>query len=162
MGQGFKPGMNRVDQIILWVWAGIAVLVCLLSLDLGVGTLSQPGPGLFPFIFAIFLGAASVIYYAISCWGRLRLGRSPVEYGEILWRRPVFVIISLVIYSLFLSRIGFLVGTFFLLGILFNATPGAKREWKMALVGALATSMVSYVIFNKLLQIPLPRGIFGF
>jgi hypothetical protein len=131
-------------------------------LNLGVGSFSEPGPGLFPFVFAIFLGGASSIYLAVFCLMQGGNSSAQIKSEEILWRRPGLVVLCLVIYSLFMVWIGYLVATFILLVILFNATPGAKREWKYTPVGALATVLLSYFVFSKLLQIPLPRGILGF
>ncbi len=154
--------MNRFNKIILGVWIAFSLLISFMSLNLGVGTFSEPGPGLFPFVFAISLGGASIIYLAVSCL--MQVGNSSVQIKseEIFWKRPGLVVLCLVIYSLFVVRIGYLVATFILLIILFNASPGAKREWKYTAVGALATVFLSYFVFSKLLQIPLPRGILGF
>ena len=154
--------MNKMDRIILWVWTAISILVCLMSLDLGVGTFSAPGPGLFPFVFAILLGSTSIIYFVSSYLSQDLTSRAQIKVEEIYWRRPGFVILSMIIYSLLLHRIGFLVCTFILLFVLFSTASSPKREWKVAGIGALATVVVSYIIFSKLLQIPLPRGILGF
>ena len=154
--------MNKADPIILAVWTGISILVCFLSLNLGIGTFSAPGPGLFPFVFGIFLGSASILYYFISFRRSYRPSQKEAPDEGIYWRRPGWVILSLVLYCLVLVPVGFLVSTSFLLFILFNAGPGAKREWKLPLVGALTAVAISYLTFYKLLQIPLPRGILGF
>lgn len=154
--------MNKFDQIIWWVWVAISILVCFLSLNVGVGTFSEPGPGLFPFVFAIFLGSASIIYLITSYFKQIRNSGAQIKYEELQLKRPGLVILFLLIYSLFLTRIGYLVSTFFLLFFLFNTAPNAKREWKLGVIGALATVVISYIIFNKLLQIPLPKGILGF
>jgi putative tricarboxylic transport membrane protein len=154
--------MNKMDRIILWVWAAISILVCLMSLDLGVGTFSAPGPGLFPLVFAILLGSISMIYLISSYLPRFLIGRAQVKAEEVYWRRPGFVILSMVIYSLLLHRIGFLVCTFILLFVLFTTASRPKREWKVSGIGAFATVVASYIIFSKFLQIPLPRGILGF
>ena len=154
--------MNRFDRIILGVWIAISILISFMSLNLGVGTFSTPGPGLFPFVSAVFLGGASIIYFAFSYLRRAGKGSVPIKSEEILWKRPGLVVLFLVIYSLLVVPIGYLVATFILLVTLFNASPGAKREWKYTFAGALATVFISYFVFCKLLQIPLPRGILSF
>ena len=153
--------MNKFDQLFLGVWVVIAILVAILSLRLGVGTFSGPGPGLFPFVFAIFLGTTSTIYWITSHFKQTRASNAQIPPETIYWKRPSVVVLFLIIYSLCLTRIGYLISTFILLFILFNIGLGTKRKWKMAIIGAVATAVTSYLIFNKLLQIPLPKGILG-
>ena len=154
--------MNRINQIILGLWVAVAFLVSFMSLNLGVGNFSAPGPGLFPFVFAVFLGGASIIYFAVTHLKQAGHQRVRIQSEEIFWKRPGMVVLLLAIYSLFFVCIGFLTATFILLIILFNISTGTKREWRVTAVGTLATVVISYVIFSKLLQIPLPRGILGF
>jgi len=154
--------MDRFNQIILGLWVAVAFLVSFMSLDLGVGNLSAPGPGLFPFVFAVFLGGASVIYLAVARLKQAAAERVPAPSEDLFWKRPAIVVLLLAVYSLFLFRIGFLLATFILLIILFNISPGTERKWRAAAAGASATVVISYLVFGKLLQIPLPRGILGF
>lgn len=153
--------MNKFDQLFLWVWVAISILVTILSLRLGVGTFSGPGPGLFPFVFAIFLGTTSIIYLITTHFKQIQTSNAQIRPEAIYLKRPSLVVLFLIIYSLCLSRIGYLISTFILLFILFNIGPSTKREWRTAIIGALTTAMMSYLIFNKLLQIPLPKGILG-
>ena len=151
-----------MNQIILGLWVAVAFLVSFMSLDLGVGNLSAPGPGLFHFVFAVFLGGAPVIYLAVTRLKQAAPKRVRTPSEEILWKRPALVVLLLAVYSLFFFRIGFLIGTFILLVILFNISPGTKSGWRAAAAGASATAVISYLVFSKLLRIPLPRGILGF
>ena len=155
--------MNKYDRIIWFLWIAISIFVSFLSLDVGVGTFSEPGPGLFPFVFAIILGGASIFHLIHFHFKQVQKGGGQIKFEKYYLKRPVLIILFLIIYSLVLSRIGYLVSTFILLFILFAyAVPGSKREWKIAVIGSISVAIFSYIIFGKILQIMLPRGILGF
>ncbi len=155
--------MNKYDRIIWFLWIAISIFVSFLSLDVGVGTFSEPGPGLFPFVFAIILGTASIIHLIKFYFKQALKGGEQIKYEEIYFKRPVLIILFLIIYSLFLGRLGYLISTSVLLLILFvYAVPGKKREWKLAIIGSISVAIFTYIIFGKVLQIMLPRGILGF
>lgn len=150
--------MRRYELIITAAWMALAVLVCILSLEVEVGTLSVPGPGMFPFVFAVFLGGLALLDLV-----RTAVAGGPQSKGEEWsWRRPVLAMLFLVLYSLILRPLGYLPSTFILFFFLWQIVPGGKREWRRAVFGASAAALTTYGVFDKLLQIPLPRGILGF
>lgn len=154
--------MTNYDQIIGWVWIAIAILISFLSLKMEIGTFLSPGPGLFPFVFSILLGSMSIINLVISHFKKIQKRSMKIQYKGFHLKRPGLVLVCLFLYASLLTQIGYLITTFLLFFILFKVMSSGKGDFKLAFFGAFATVTGSYIIFNKLLQIPLPKGILGF
>jgi putative tricarboxylic transport membrane protein len=76
-----------------------------------------------------------------------------------LWR-VIGVIGANILYIVLLEPVGFLLCTFLLLCFLFQAYE--KGKWVWAIGGAAAASLLMYVIFSRLLQLSLPKGLIQF
>ena len=76
------------------------------------------------------------------------------------WKRVITTTISLAIYGLILTRLGYLLSTFLLMMFLFW-TPGYKK-WTVILIKAALSVTITYLVFEKWLDCQLPQGIFGF
>ena len=74
--------------------------------------------------------------------------------------RVVSVIGANIGYILILQPVGYLLSTFFLMGFLFQVSE--KGRWFSSVWGAALTSSVSYLIFSRMLQLNLPRGLMPF
>jgi len=130
---------------------GLSLLLIWESLRVELGTFLVPGSGFLSFGVGLALGALSIalIYRG---WG-VRESQKPHS------RRVVLALVSLFIYSLVLDILGFLVATFFLVGILFHL--GQPRRWWLLIgMSALVTSL-AYLIFGILLHVYFPRGFLG-
>lgn len=130
---------------------GLSLLVIWESLRVGLGTPKEPGSGFISFCTGIILLFLSfgLIYQS---W-RVLEPRKPI---------PIRVVAALVIlftYSLTLKTLGFVVGTFLLLGILFRLGQ-ARRWWVLIGMSALVT-FLAYLIFDRMLHVYFPRGFLG-
>ncbi len=72
----------------------------------------------------------------------------------------IIVVLGLFIYTFFLDVVGFLICTFLL--ILFLIRFVGYENWRKSIAGAILTSTLCYLLFDKWLQANLPRGILGF
>jgi putative tricarboxylic transport membrane protein len=135
-------------------WLTIAIFISLEGFsNLKLGTLRQPGPGLFPFWGGLLLGAFSLILLARSLKSSERLGS-----GAIPWPALLVVLGALLSYLLFLETVGFVLVTFLFLLFLFRF---GKTGWiKSGAWSVIATSLV-YALFKFWLNVQLPRGLFG-
>jgi len=133
-----------------------------LSWSVELGTLSSPGAGFFPFMAAVLLGVLSSIFVIIGAFRKARKTNSENVYERFWLKRPFVVFIVLILYALLLNKIGYLMSTFILFCFLFNVVPSRKRKWWLIIPGSLVTALASYLAFDKLLLVLLPRGIFGF
>ena len=154
--------MNRQDQLggLVWLLAGLCITIGSLS-SLRIGTTYEPGPGLFPLIAGILLSLFSSVILIKATFGRLAEKRSLREvWAGLNWKGICCVVAALVIYAVMLERIGFLLLTTLLLIYLFRAIE--PQKWKLAIGLSILASILSYVVFNRLLEGQLPRGFLGF
>ncbi|RFU71208.1 hypothetical protein D0469_02490 [Peribacillus saganii] len=74
------------------------------------------------------------------------------------WKKPLLTLLILFIYAKLISIIGFYVSTIFFLLAIFS-TLGIK-DLKTLLFNLLLLIALSYTLFDYILQIQLPKGIF--
>lgn len=117
------------------------------SLDLGLGTLRSPGPGLWPFYCAVVLVAFS---------GLSLLSPEDDDRGKakLRLRLVVIAVLSLVVYLLAFSTLGMLVPTFLVL--LFWLKLLAAESWKFSLTTALVGTACFWTVFSAVLRVPFP------
>jgi putative tricarboxylic transport membrane protein len=142
------------------VWLGLAVLICIGSLRLSLGSFKNPGPGFFPFIAGAVVGVLAIAIYIQA----RRTAASAKQTAQPLWTNPggvkkiVLTTIALLVYAACMNYFGFLVSTFiFFVFLLRTIEP---QRWGLVLVESLLASGVSYLIFEIWLKAQLPRGIF--
>jgi putative tricarboxylic transport membrane protein len=140
-------------------WLAISIFVCIMAIKLGVGTFSSPGSGFLFFWSSLILGALSVILITKSILGKREAKLLLIDLWKGLkWGKAVLAIITLFLYALILTKLGFILTTFVLMILLFGI--GKLKYW-VTIISAFFTVMLSYIIFHFLLQIQFPRGIFG-
>lgn len=150
-----RRGADFWTALVLVIFSGAVVRE---ALNLDVGTPANPGSGFMVFGTAVVLGAMALAQFSKS------LRMQDQERGELrdkihLWR-IISVIAANVVYIIALDRIGYLLSTFFLLCFLLQVHE--KGRWVWAVAGAAATSGLTYLIFAKLLQLNLPKGLISF
>ena len=150
--------MKRTYVIVNIFWLVLSTAVCVESWRLKVGGLHNPGPGFLPFYTAILLGLLALISLlqtlkesegsASQIWGGIQFGKLAILLG------------TLFLYVFLLDRLGFLLGTFLLLLVLFRIVE--PYRWKIVLFSSLLTTAATYFFFVILLESRLPRGLWGF
>jgi putative tricarboxylic transport membrane protein len=155
-----------MNIIIVIVWIGLGIFLMAYSYNLGLGSLSNAGAGLMPFLVGALLLISSLFVGYGNVMKKLKHQQAPPEKkarqeAGINMKKSVIVIVSLILYALLMEEIGFIIATFLLLAILFNAL-GVKRL--AAIGGSLVTVLSCYFVFTYLGQ-RFPPGIlryFGF
>ncbi len=119
------------------------------------------GPDLFPRVVATIMGLAGLAMII----GALRpVGRQPLFVIAGWARKPrshlliAAVLLSILFYILASAQLGFLLTGFLMLGGLLGATRGPSKLLSSA-VTALAVSIIIYLLFVRLLRVPLPMGL---
>ena len=149
--------MIWLDRIISLSLVGFSFLIFLSSLRLGTGTLQTPGPGFTPFLSSILLLSLSLF---VLIWRTKKSDEDGRNKLLVSWKnflKPISVIIMLIAYILLLNTIGYLIGTFLLMFIMFFIYE--PKKWYVHLfIGAIVASS-SYFVFYKWFQVQLPTGI---
>jgi putative tricarboxylic transport membrane protein len=152
--------MKKYDQTSSLVWLGFALLICVESFRLPLGSIHDPGPGFLPLLVGVLLAGLSVI-----CFLQARKGPSAEPkgswYSTERWKNLVWVLLALLAYAVVLDYLGFLISTFLLLIVLFRFGMEPQR-WAWAIGGSVIASLSCYAVFELWLRTQLPKGILGF
>ena len=87
------------------------------------------------------------------------VGKEGDEFSGTHWPKLFLVLAALILYGLFLEKLGFVLTTFLLFSFLLWISEETK--WPMILTVAGAAALGSYALFELWLQVRLPKGIFG-
>jgi putative tricarboxylic transport membrane protein len=145
-------GSERITHLVI---ALASIVIMILSLSYGLGTVAKPGPGMYPFVVGLFILGLSLSLF-VSCLRR-ETKEAIFERGQI----GIFVlfVVSCCFWILAMPYLGYplatLVATFFIAKIM-------KLEgWIKPFLISAGTALFIYLLFDCWLYIDLPRGIWG-
>lgn len=135
------PLANRVAGTAL---ALVGIGFAILALQMGIGGLSKPGPGMWPlFASVVLIGAAAVTAFE----------KSEVDADGAGWKRAVLGCASLVIFLVLFNYLGLIIPgvliVFFWLKVL-----SGERALTSAIV-AVVMALSAYVLFVSVLGVPI-------
>lgn len=141
-------------------WTGLAVLAAsLLLFGLTLGLRDNPlvpiGPGFYPRIVLGISAALAVALIGFSLFGRKSEKPSDANFGLVV---AVFAIFFAYVGAL--PYLGFRIATLLFVPALQVTLefPRHRKGWAVVAATALVTTVVSYVLFERYLQVLLPRG----
>ena len=141
---------DRLSAIAFIVFSGVTIC---LALNVPMGKVGKPGPGIFPLILSVVIGLLSLFLF-------LRTLRSKEKHGTeempITKWRLAYLLGDLCLYGSLFRPLGFLISTWIFLIIL---KPIVKKQWIHVVLGSLFVSVTLFFFFNYLLKVELPMGI---
>jgi len=149
--------MKKYDRISSLICVVVASYICVESVRIDPGTLSNPGPGFLPLICGLVFGVFGCLVFIKTFL------RSPFEEKEVLWgpdtrlREIILSIISLIVYALLMEFIGFHLVT--LLWMIFTCRWIGKLRWRTTLLLSVLTVIANYFL-SYYLGIRFPLGSF--
>ena len=153
--------MEKFDFLGSIVLLIFGLVICFESLHLGLGTWMVPGAGFLPFSAGLSLALLSLAISVLAIVRKKEIPYAAVKYSE----RPnsgkivSIVFVSLIVYNILWTILGFSLTTFLFLGFLFWV---GKRNWSFTIIGAAIISLLTYILFQLFLDAQLPTGIIGF
>ncbi len=128
------------------------------SLRLPLGSWQRPAPGLFPLLVSLVLAGLvlTLLLVTLATHATAQPEESPAARPTKVW----WTLVSLLAFYALLERLGFLITSFLLLFFLLRAIAG--QRWRVTLAISVGASLSSYLVFDRLLKLPLPRGPIGF
>ncbi|MEW6187634.1 MAG: tripartite tricarboxylate transporter TctB family protein [Thermodesulfobacteriota bacterium] len=149
--------MLNSDRISSLFWLAAGIGITLLSIKYDFGNFLSPGAGFITFFAGALLSLLSLILFISS--GKKRGPQSDLKalWKGLDWKKVVYILILLFIYTLVLKPLGFLIGTFLLLIFLFKVK-GSYSWWKVLLLAFLITSG-AFLLFQVWLKVQLPKGV---
>ena len=143
---------------LFWLLCGM--LIILFSVQLPLGTIDRPGPGLIPFLLGMLLdGLALVLFFGSLAQKGKGKTAQPFWSDRARGKKVIWAVVSMVVYAFVLNYLGFVTATFLLMFFLFKMIFTLK--WTVALGAALLTLLLTYLLFIAWLEIQLPSGPFG-
>jgi putative tricarboxylic transport membrane protein len=119
----------------------------------------EVGPDFWPkIVLTILIGLSAVLtLYNVLAWRKKSRGNEQVaEEKEENWKRVLIVSLLAVGYVYFLKTLGFIVASpLFIIGMMLVIMPERKKVIPFGVIGIM---VMIYIIFNKLLFVPLPKG----
>lgn len=139
--------LHRIAPLLLLALGAAAVVG---SRRLGLGELTAPGPGLWPFIVSVLItgtAAALVLVDPAEDYERWSLGSVRIVAG----------LVSLGVFILLFQALGFVVSAFLMLLLWLRVFGGESWRWSLGL--AAGGTAVMYLLFVEALGVPFPDGL---
>jgi len=151
--------LRTKDRLSSLLGLVFAILFCIASFKLSLGTFYKAGPGLFPFLAGAALGLLSLINLLNATIRRSTVEKVASRRSEIDWKAIVLTVALLSAYPLLLHLIGFAAATFFFFVFLLRFIQ--PKSWTIVLGGAGLVTAISYLLFQYWLKIKFPVGFWG-
>ena len=149
--------MIKYDRISSLFSIGLAFVICLESIRIGPGALSNPGPGFVPLICGLVMGIIGLIVFISTYKSSPLEGKVALWGPDTRWRDMILTTISLIIYALLIDFLGFHLIT--LLWMIFICRWVGSMGWMTTFLISAVTIISSYLIFSYYLGIRFPLGI---
>ncbi len=140
-------------------WFAAGVFIAVKAYKLGLGNLSDPGPGFIFFGSGILLCIFSTMVFVGTFHSKEKIDKRSLWVG-LNWGNPILISIGLILYASLFNWLGFLI-TCFLLTLSLLKVIGHMR-WLGSILNACFISLGAYFIFVVLLKCSLPKGILPF
>jgi putative tricarboxylic transport membrane protein len=150
--------MKKQDRVTSMVWFCLGLFIAAYSPRFKLGTSSEPGSGLLPFISGVVICICSAITFLLAV--KEKSGRAKEIWNHVQFRKLLFVFIVLLFYALMMEKLGFILCTFGMVFLLVKFVD--PQSWVTSILAAGASSVASYLLFETWLQTQLPRGILGY
>ncbi|MFB6724263.1 tripartite tricarboxylate transporter TctB family protein [Kribbella sp. NPDC056345] len=131
------------------VAGAIGVFGLIGSVALGLGRLTAPGPGLWPFTVSVVITVLAVV---LALTGRHGTDTEGFTGASV---QTAIAVLSLVVFAALLPLIGFEIPSL-LLVFVWTRFLGRER-WVSSVAVSVGTVVAFYVLFVMVLEIPLPR-----
>jgi putative tricarboxylic transport membrane protein len=141
-------------------WLFVSIVVSIAAFRLNLGKLSAPGSGFMPFGAAVLLGLLSIVCFLQAVTREKTEAKAEPLFRGKLWHRVVFSCLALFAYAQAIPFLGYNITTFLLMTFLFWMA-GQQKVWRVV-VYSLGTTVITYYVFSKSLNLQFPVGPFGF
>lgn len=158
--------MNPYDRISSLIWSGVGVAIVAIvigSSEMKLGTWNAPGPGFMSMLTGVIIVFLGLIVFFKAC---LHKRKKKVEtkardlQAKVKVNKLFLCVAFLFLYAILLDPLGYVGTTFLFIGFMLLFVE--RTRWFVALATAVAVTFISYALFGLWLQVPLPKGPWGF
>jgi putative tricarboxylic transport membrane protein len=149
--------MKNRDLVSSIFWVAFGGLFVVESLRLGQMKDGVPGPGFLSLLAGIALILLSLSVLISALFPKEKAVSSSISPDPGSLKRLLFALVAMFAYGLVMNILGYLLTTFIFM--LFMSRLIEPKGWRTALIMALVTSVLTYIIFVVLMEVQLPRGL---
>jgi putative tricarboxylic transport membrane protein len=121
-----------------------------------LGAIDNPGPGFLPFLLGLALGGMSIALF-IRNWKKKDSQPEVTRPEGRGWIKVSSIFLMLLLFTLFFEITGYIVNVFLFFLVLLR--PIGRQKWSWSLSISIGAASISYILFERWLMLPLPRGI---
>jgi ABC-type Fe3+-siderophore transport system permease subunit len=152
--------MKMRDLVSSLIWMVLGAFFVVGALQQGLIRKGVPGPGFLPFISGLALILVS-LFVLIPALRRTETDEKILFFPEQdSFKKLSMGILALFSFGFAMLHVGYILTTFVFM--LFMARIMRSRSWWTAALVALLTSALTYILFEVLLAVHLPKGQFGY
>jgi putative tricarboxylic transport membrane protein len=147
----------RAEKVTSLLLILFALFIGFESRKYPVGAIDNPGPGFLPLLLGVAM-AVMAVALAVTVWknGNDEIRRPFWPEREGL-SKVALTFVVILLFTALLEITGYMVNIFSLFLVLLR--PIGRQKWIWSISIALGATLVCYLLFDKWLMIPLPRGI---
>ncbi len=149
----FEIDLRRGEIAAAVVLLVLALAIVWTAVLMPAGTMGTPGPGLFPRALGSLLALTSIALL-IRAW---RLPSDRPETIALGHTQIWLTVLVLAVVAFIFERAGYLISAALFMVVLLRAFGGIT--WTRAALAAIATSLISYYVFVRVLGVGLPPGV---
>lgn len=145
------------ESIISFFFTLLGLLITVMSYEIGFGTVEQPGSGFFPFLDGLLILTFAGISWIHSVRRQSLIRNKQNVFPRGGLKRFVGLVIAFCLWIIFLPWLGFIISTF-LVSLTFQKIMGLKG-WVYPLAVSFGITFLTYILFDVVFYIDLPRGL---
>ena len=150
--------MTRGDRFPALFFLLLSLFVCQQSMEIGLGTLGQPGAGLLAFGAGAGIGLLA-LWLLIHSMGSKESQNEAVDSQRTLRKgRLILICLSLFGYTIAVNWFGFVLSTFLFVLLVLRLIESGR--WWRTVTSAVLIAAGNYLLFEMWLQLNLPKGFF--
>ena len=158
--RGEKKMSDRISGVF---WLVFSLIIGVESYRLELGTLHNPKAGFLPFLASVVLVGGSLILLLSTSIRSLKVtakGDEGLKFNRPRLHKVFFIMASLFLWALLLNTLGFILCTMLL--IFFSVRLIEPQKWFVSIITTVSIPLISYIIFDVLLKVQMPKGFLGF
>jgi len=150
--------MAKYDRMSILFLVVFGVAICVESIRLDPGSLSAPGPGLFPLGCGLIIATLGLFIFVRTF--KYKDEEQSIWEQVTQWGNLVSIPASIIVYAFLIELLGFRLITF--LWMAFICRTIGKMGWKGTVFTSLTTTVCAFILFQYFLGVRFPRGMFRF
>ncbi len=158
--------MKKFPLYIVGFWIALGIFISIYAYILGMGHLSEPGPGFMPFWLGAIVSALALYRLVKESFrkGKEKEGGTDNKtFRTTRWSssrsKLVFIALTLFVYALLLEWLGYIITTFLAMILLLRLS--GYTQWVRIIIYAAIIVGASYVMFVYL-GVDFPAGVLSY